>query len=197
MGVLRLTVAGVCVGALVVVGAHQALASDRPVATTSDGLATTTLITQDQQQTISDADYAQAFEEFESTSVPRDSVLEGGVQVVTFHFTDTASLTMVDPASVPATPQLSGGRNRYGFWIGFNQFDQNVLSNAVAAATLTAAICAIPGVGTAACFVAGVAVSVGVSYVHKNGVCRNNLTLYWYDVRGGSTIRCLSGPPRP
>jgi hypothetical protein len=98
-------------------------------------------------------------------------------------------------------PDLSAGRTRAGYYVGFNQFDQNTLSNTLLAAGLTAAICAIPVVGTAACVIAGLAVSVAVAYIHRSGVCSNDRTLYWWDFEQsngarGSTIGCRSSVPK-
>lgn len=157
---------------------------------------------------ISEHDYALAFSQFESTGVARDIVLVNGVRTVTFHLVDGYSLTMVDPETVSSSttrggvrPDLSAGFTQAGYYVGFNQFDQNTLSNAFLAAGLTAAICAIPGVGQVACVIAGVAVSVGVAYINRNGICSNNRTLYWWDAvdrngARGSTIACRSSVPK-
>lgn len=158
---------------------------------------------------VSDYDYELAFSQFESTDVAREVSSVNGVRTVTFHLVEGFDLTMVDPDSVEASrpsdggirPQLSAGFTRAGYYVGFNQFDQNTLSNALLAAGITAAICAIPAVGAAACAIAGVAVSVAVAYINRNGVCSNNRTLYWYDVVAangarGSTIACRSTVPK-
>jgi RHS repeat-associated protein len=92
---------------------------------------------------------------------------------------------------------LSGGREKYGYWIGFNQFDQNVLSNAWLTFMIGGLICAIPGVGAVLCGIVGLVVGIAVSYIHRGGVCRNGRTLYWYDVRGGSTFTCGTTRPNP
>lgn len=159
---------------------------------------------------ISEREYALAFAQFESTDVARDIAVVDGVQAVTFHLTEGFSLTLVDPKSAglakpsapgAVTPFLSGGRTKAGMYIGFNQTDQAVLGSVAASTILTAAICAIPAVGQAACVVAGVAIAIASGYVLANGVCSNKRTLYWYDVRApngarGSTVACRSTPPR-
>lgn len=79
--------------------------------------------------------------------------------------------------------------------VGFSPRDQNILKNAWLSGIITAGICAVPGVGWAACAVAGIAVSIAVSYISKRGVCSNRRWLWWYDIRNGSTIQCRSTRP--
>lgn len=186
---------------LVPTGVANAASLDANLATAQSQ---TLVAAKKQAASISPIQYKEAFKEFEASAVPREYSVVDGTKFATFKLTKDFSLTMVAPETdlvAPGNnvvaPMLSAGGTKYGFYFGFNQFDQNVLSNAFLAAGLTAAICAIPGVGWVACVVAGIAVSVGTSYVHKNGVCSGGRTLYWWDVRGGSTIGCLSSVPRP
>lgn len=106
---------------------------------------------------------------------------------------ETGSWTVAPKGTQTAdvTVRLSGSRVA----IGFSQRDQVILKSAAASTILTAAVCAIPGVGWAACAVVGFAVSVAASYVIRKGICSNGRTLWWYDVRGGSTIQCRSTRP--
>ncbi|MFJ3383418.1 MULTISPECIES: hypothetical protein [unclassified Curtobacterium] len=78
--------------------------------------------------------------------------------------------------------------------IGFNTVDQQALA-AGGGAAIGAAICLIPGVGWAACAAIGVVVSVATTYVFKNGICSGGRKLWWYDVKGGSTVGCRSSAP--
>ncbi|GAA4684316.1 hypothetical protein GCM10025780_32850 [Frondihabitans cladoniiphilus] len=143
----------------------------------------------------------EAFREFDATGLQREYSDVDGSRRATFHLPQGVLLTLTDPEEVTPAPvdphaRLGVGRTSSGYWFSFNQFDQNTLSNVVIAGALTAAICAIPGVGAVACALAGAVVSVGVSCVHKHGVCSNNRQLYWYDVRGGSVIECRTSAPR-
>jgi len=130
-----------------------------------------------------------AFKELERSSIPRMVTLTPNGREVTFSTAQGLSFTMVDPASIsirpgptPVTvePQVSGGFNPYGTWIGFSPTDQSVLIGGVGATLITAAICAVPGVGWAACTVVGVIVTVAVGYLMANGVCSGGRTLYVY-----------------
>lgn len=78
--------------------------------------------------------------------------------------------------------------------IGFNTVDQQALA-AGGGAAIGAAICLIPGVGWAACAAIGVVVSVATTYIFKNGICSGGRKLWWYDVKGGSTVGCRSSAP--
>jgi hypothetical protein len=78
--------------------------------------------------------------------------------------------------------------------IGFNTVDQQALA-AGGGAAVAAAICLIPAVGWAACAVIGVVVSVATTYIFKNGICSGGRKLWWYDVKGGSTVGCRSSAP--
>lgn len=189
---MRKAVSAVTCSALLALGAGAgvipapAAAAERPVATADS---------------LSDANLAQAFREFASTDLPRESASINGETTTTFHLRTGLSLTMTHPVDtgdhgVSNDARLGAGKTKNGYWISFNQFDQNTLSNAFAAAALTTAICVIPGVGVAACAVAGVIVSVGVSYIHKSGVCSKNRELYVYDVKGGSVVECRASAPK-
>lgn len=79
--------------------------------------------------------------------------------------------------------------------IGFNSTDQSVLGSAIGSTAITAAVCAIPVVGTAACVIVGAVVTVVTGYILANGACSNNRVLWWYDVKGGSTVQCRSSRP--
>ena len=78
--------------------------------------------------------------------------------------------------------------------IGLNTVDQQALASGGAAA-IGAALCAIPGVGWAACTAIGIVVGVATTYIVQNGICSNGRVLWWYDVCGGSTINCRSSVP--
>ncbi|ROQ40805.1 hypothetical protein EDF46_0167 [Frondihabitans sp. PhB188] len=155
------------------------------------------------QATFTAAEWAQAYREFNSTELDREYSRSAGVETATFHVTPDLSLTLVNPESIGEVGEeitrdsrLGVGKTKYGYWFSFNQFDQNVLSNTLITAGIVAAICAIPGVGAVACALAGIVVGVAVSYIHKKGVCSQKRNLYWYDVKGGSTIQCRTSAPK-
>lgn len=75
-----------------------------------------------------------------------------------------------------------------------NTADQNMILN-VGAAAAGIALCAIPLVGQIACVVITMAMTVTGSYLIRNGICSGGRNLYWYNVSGGSTVRCLSARP--
>jgi len=163
--------------------------------------ASATELRQSQMPQIESWQWTQAMHEFESTKIPRDTRTDGWVKSTTFHFDKGFTLTFSVPTddlegTGAASARLGIGRMKYGNWFSFNQFDQDVLSNAVAATALTSAICLIPGVGFAACAVAGLVVSIGISYIHKHGVCSKNRQMYLYDVRGGSVVECRASAPK-
>lgn len=78
--------------------------------------------------------------------------------------------------------------------IGFDTVDQQALA-AGGGAAVGAAICLIPGVGWTACAATGVVISVATTYVFQHGICSGGRKLWWYDVKGGSTVGCRSSAP--
>lgn len=155
--------------------------------------------------------FEQAVREFEQTELPRVRSAKGGIEVNTYTLPRGLHLTLPttrqlarwqdtgssEPQPGEVTPAISAGRTKYGYWIGFNTTDQSILASGIGGTAIAAAICAIPFVGWAACFVASVAVAVATGYLLKNGICSGGRTLYWYDMRGGSTIQCRSTKPNP
>lgn len=185
--------------------AAVALAAGAMTAATSLPASATTVIPAQEnrivyKETISQHDLGQAFRELEKSPLPRAYDKVDDTTLGVFQLSQGLSLTLPDPDTIESidsgTQRLGAGKKSNGYWISFNQFDQNTLSNVFISAALTGAICAVPGVGGVVCALAGVAISIGVSYVHKNGVCSGNRQLYWYDVKGGSTMGCRSSAPK-
>jgi len=122
---------------------------------------------------------ADALAELRASPVPRESELVGSTIQTRFQFNKDFGMTFVEPAPGAISPQLAGGWDGGGAYILFNQFDQDVIISGAGLA-LGAAICAIPGVGWAACTVVGVIIGAGALYLSYNGKCSNNRQLKAY-----------------
>ena len=99
-----------------------------------------------------------------------------------------------DGADGTITPFLEARFSGIQTAIGFTTVEQQALA-AGGGSAIGAAICLIPGVGWAACAAIGVVVSVATTYIFKNGICSGGRKLWWYDVKGRSTVGCRSPAP--
>jgi len=153
------------------------------------------------------ATFLQGLKELESSPVPREAILDAG-QLFYRYSVPEGALTLPSAEDVEAAMRAGGeikdDRNFAPFLtvhfsgartaVGFNTVDQQALASG-AAAGVAAALCAIPGVGWAACALIGVVVGVATTYIVSNGICSRGRTLWWYDVSGGSTVACRSSAP--
>lgn len=151
--------------------------------------------------------FLEGLEELEASSVRRQAVTEAGLTSYRY-IVDEGTLTLPSAADVRAaieeadetgsagtiSPFLEVRFSGIKTAIGFNTVDQQALA-AGGGAAIGAAICLIPGVGWAACAVIGVVVSVATTYVFQHGICSGGRKLWWYDVKGGSTVGCRSSAP--
>ena len=87
-----------------------------------------------------------------------------GTRTVTIRAESGATLELPDPGADPHS-RLSAGNDSYGFWIGFNSFDQGLIISG-AGAGLTAGLCVL---GPAVCAVATVAIVIATQAVTSNG----------------------------
>lgn len=96
----------------------------------------------------------------------------------------------IDPDEM--SPMIGGGVSGSGFYITFNSVDQRALASGSGAA-LGVAICAIPGIGWAACAVTSFIIGAGIVYVNAYGVCPNSGTLRIDSTYAGTvtSTRCV------
>lgn len=163
-------------------------------------------------QFLEHATFIEGLQELEASPIPRKVAAAGSIAGYTYILPE-GQLTLPSSAAIEAAASTSEGEvsgtvgSEAGMEpnisvrlkgsrvaIGFNTTEQQMLGSGAAAA-LTVAICAFPFVGWLACGVASVAVAVGTAYVLRNGICSSGRTLWWYDVKGGSTIQCRSSRP--
>lgn len=151
--------------------------------------------------------FLEGLEQLEASSVQREIAHDEGLSYYRYTV-DAGSLVLPraddvraaleaeDAARAPRefTPYLEGRFSGGKTAVGFNTIDQQALASGGGAA-IAAAICLLPGVGWAACAVVGIVVSVTTTYLVKNGICSGGRKLWWYDVRGGSTVACRSTAP--
>jgi hypothetical protein len=160
----------------------------------------------DATTTLDPAVFLEGLVQLEASTVPRETLTDGGN---TYHryIVNQGALTLPSADDVRAAmesgesddldamrPFLEARFSGMRMAIGFNTVDQQALA-AGGGAAIAAALCVIPGVGWAACAVIGVVVSVGTTYVLRNGICSGGRKLWWYDVSGGSTVGCRSSAP--
>ncbi|OIH96548.1 hypothetical protein BIU90_17045 [Curtobacterium sp. MCBA15_001] len=152
--------------------------------------------------------FLEGIEQLEASSVPRQTITEGGRTYHRFVVAEGAiTLPSADDlrgaiaetkeserADGTITTFLEAHVSGIRTAIGFNTVDQQALA-AGGGAAIGAAICLIPGVGWAACAAISVVVSVATTYIFKNGICSSGRQLWWYDVNGGSTVGCRSSAP--
>jgi hypothetical protein len=126
------------------------------------------------QPLVDPATVAAAYQELIASSFPRTTSLEAGVQVQTFTlpngFQYSFSLHPKIIGTQTVHPNLGGGWDNYGLYVSFNRFDQGAIATGGGAA-IAIAICAIPGVGWAACAVAAGLVGAATYYIAAYGMC--------------------------
>ncbi len=120
----------------------------------------------------------EAFQELSSSDFSR---IQNPDSSVTFQIRDGFSLTLPDQHVSPATtrsvsPKISAGPEEGGFWVEFNSFDQGLIISGSGTA-LGAAICAIPGVGQAACIVVAAILTVATSAISENRKCPKSVRI--------------------
>jgi hypothetical protein len=114
----------------------------------------------------------QAFEELINSDVPRTV---NDDSTVTFDL-EHMDLTLRDPHAV--TPYVSGGREDGGFWVEFTPLEQDMIIGGTGFA-LGTAICAIPGVGFAACTVVqGILAGAAVVLSHHKK-CNDRIKIHY------------------
>lgn len=74
----------------------------------------------------------------------------------------------IDPNALE--PMLGGGITSNGMYITFNSVDQAAISTG-AAAGLSIALCALPGIGLPLCIINGVVIAAATVYINAYGVC--------------------------
>lgn len=133
-------------------------------------------------------EYRALIDDLTASDVPRTTATVDGRTVHTFTIespaTGTFELSMVDVKSEEEFvgdegtmhPNLGGGWDSSGPYVSFNQVDQDALIAGTAGA-LVLAICLIPAVGTLACGVAGILVTVAGIYLVAYGKCPGDLRL--------------------
>ncbi len=114
----------------------------------------------------------QAFEELINSDVPRTV---NGDSTVTFDL-EHMNLTLKDPYAI--TPYVSGGREKGGFWVEFTPLEQDLIISGSGFA-LGAAICAIPGVGWAACTVIGAIISGATVVLSHHKKCNDRIRIHY------------------
>ncbi|MEO5310324.1 MULTISPECIES: hypothetical protein [Corynebacterium] len=114
----------------------------------------------------------QAFEELINSDVPRTV---NDDSTVTFDL-EHMDLTLRDPHAV--TPYVSGGRENGGFWVEFTPLEQDMLISGSGFA-LGTAICAIPGVGWAACTVVGAIITGATVVLSHNKKCNDRMKVHY------------------
>lgn len=87
------------------------------------------------------------------------------------------SFTVVVPKKDAITPRLGGGVDTVGVYVLLNAFDQNMLIGGGGAA-VTAALCAIPGLGWIGCGAITIAVIAAAAWVSTHGMCPKTLKAY-------------------
>ena len=152
--------------------------------------------------------FLEGLEQLEASAVPRETIVDRGRTSYRYIVAEGA-LTLPSAADVRGamaeaadselapgtiTPFLEAHVSGIKTAIGFNTVDQQALA-AGGGTAIGAAICLLPGIGWAACTVIGVVVSVATTYIFKNGICSGGRKLWWYDVKGGSTVGCRSSAP--
>lgn len=152
--------------------------------------------------------FLEGLEQLEASPVQRQTITDDR-HTYNRYFVDAGSITLPgaedvreavqeaeksDAAAGTITPFLEARFSGIKMAIGFNTTDQQALAGGAATA-IAAAICLIPGVGWAACTAIGVVVTVATTYIVKNGICSGGRKLWWYDVKGGSTVGCRSSAP--
>lgn len=114
----------------------------------------------------------QAFEELINSDVPRTV---NDDSTVTFDL-EHMDLTLRDPHAV--TPYASGGRENGGFWVEFTPLEQDMLISGSGFA-LGTAICAIPGVGWAACTVVEAIITGATVVLSHHKKCNNRIKIHY------------------
>lgn len=100
--------------------------------------------------------------ELESSEFPRRLSLSTSGVATTYTISDNLEVTLVEPNDAGEdgnTPNISGGRDSRGLYVVLSPFEQDLILSG-SGFVLTAAICAIPGVGWALCTAVGAVITV-------------------------------------
>lgn len=114
----------------------------------------------------------QAFAELINSDVPRTV---NDDSTVTFDL-EHMDLTLKDPHAI--TPYVSGGTEEGGFWVEFTPFEQDLIISG-SGFVLGAAICAIPGVGWAACTVVGAIITGATVALSHHRKCNDRIKIHY------------------
>lgn len=130
-----------------------------------------------QKQTVAEGSITQevldqAFGELINSDVPRTV---NDDSTVTFDL-EHMDLTLRDPHAI--TPYVSGGKENGGFWVEFTPLEQDMIISGSGFA-LGAAICAIPGVGWAACTVVGAIITGATVVLSHHKKCNNRIKIHY------------------
>lgn len=114
-----------------------------------------------------------AYDELKDSDLPRKKTIEDGQPIVIFTLPTGAEFALPD-FDAPQ-PYVSGGRNGLsGFWLEFTPREQDLLISGGGFA-LGAAICAVPGVGQAACLIIGAIITGAGWAISSYGKCNTRL----------------------
>ncbi|WP_206448324.1 hypothetical protein [Agrococcus sp. KRD186] len=135
-------------------------------------------------------EWDQAIAELLASDVPR--TVESGItgQEYTFHVpvsdplvpSGSFDLVVFVPSDELVQPTIGGGWDNGGPYILLNNFDQQLIVGGGGAA-LTAALCAIPGLGTVSCIAIIAAVVAAGTWIANYGTCPGNLKSYVFGPR--------------
>lgn len=93
-------------------------------------------------------------------------------------------------SSGTVSPNISGGKDRGGYYIVFSAFEQDLVINGWGWG-LAAAICAVPGVGWALCSLVALSFTVLTTYAGTQKSCKGRPAKVYPNLRGPSRLVCL------
>lgn len=125
-----------------------------------------------------------------ASDVPRTVESSPAGREYTFHVpvsdpavpSGTFDLGIFVPAKQHVRPNLGGGWDNAGPYILLNNFDQQLIVGG-GGAVITAALCAIPAIGTVSCIAIAAAVIAAGTWIANYGVCPRNLKSYVFGPR--------------
>ncbi|MDF2993889.1 MAG: hypothetical protein K0S37_4403 [Microbacterium sp.] len=189
----KLALAAVAVGSLITFAAPHTATAAQPVEEAAPPTSS---------ESITQEEFREALVVIEGSDIDRTEVVIDGSMFYKYTV-EGAGLTLPSVSAFDAaatagevpddviTPMAEVRSNGQYVAIGFNNAEQAALAGGGGAA-LQLAICAL---AVPACGVAIIAIAAAVGYVSANGFCGSNQLLWWYDVRGGSTVQCRSTVP--
>lgn len=134
------------------------------------------------EHAVDDVQSARALAEFRAGNIVPRFEQENGARYEVYALPEGATFAFrVDAASGdPVSGSLiGGGYGDQGLFISLNSTDQGAIA-AGAGYAVGAALCALPGVGQAACVVVGSVIAAATYYIGANGVCGGGRELRIY-----------------